>query len=536
MTARHREPHSHDPDDHTEQASGSSSSSSGSPVLRWPPVSVLVRPGGQAEVTITGTSHPIPARSVGEARVRSLDFVRAHAAQPLDRPVLVEARDPDGQWHLVVHPDGRVHPADESPSPRVDRPAGQPAPNPSSEDTSAAGDAALPHPSTPPEPPVVDVRHQLAPGSCDDQHVRDDAAPCGAPPAYPSTEPQAQDDIAAPWQTTPSTQPPHDCADQAPAGTHAAPTDAGPTLDDLLASRPTPRPGPARAGWQGTIRRLSGGLIRPTPGPAELAQRSAVAAVQRRLNGPRTIVIVNPKGGASKTTATLLIAATFGTQRGGYTLAWDNNETRGTLGWRAHPAQHTNTAVDLLRDLHRFTDPLTARVGDLDHYVRTQGSARFDVLASDEDAASAASIDAAAFGQLHTTLARFYRLLIIDTGNNMRASNWHAALEAADQLVVVSTIREDTAQSAAWLLDGLRANGHGRTVANAVTVLTAPSRRPDPALTQRLHLHFGKLTRTVLDVPHDTTLVDGGPINHDTLSPTTRTAWLHVSAAIADGL
>jgi MinD-like ATPase involved in chromosome partitioning or flagellar assembly len=261
-----------------------------------------------------------------------------------------------------------------------------------------------------------------------------------------------------------------------------------------------------------------------------------VASIQRSLNGPKTIVVVNPKGGGTKTTVTMLLAATLGIHRGGYTLAWDNNETRGTLGWRANPARHTNTAVDLLRDLERFTDVRGARVGDLDNYVRSQGSTQFDVLASDEDAASSASIDADAFNRLHSTLARFYRLIVIDTGNNMRASNWQAAVAAADQLVIVSTVREDTAQSAAWLIDALRATGQQDVVERAVTVLTAPARTADPDLSRRLHDHFGALTRTVMDVPHDPVLVPGGPIIYDALSAQTRKAWLRVSAAVADGL
>jgi len=311
---------------------------------------------------------------------------------------------------------------------------------------------------------------------------------------------------------------------------------AAPTLADLIAARPHASTGPAQQGWQATVRRLTGGLITAAPGPAELAHRAAVESVQRSLDGPKTIVVVNPKGGGTKTTATMLLAATFGIRRGGYTLAWDNNETRGTLGWRAKPARHTNTAVDLLRDLDRFTHASTARVGDLDNYVRSQGSAQFDVLASDEDAASAASVDAEAFNDLHRTLSRFYRLLVVDTGNNMRASNWQAAIAAADQLVIVSTVREDTAQSAAWLIDALRATGHEDLVDQAITVLTAPARTADQVLTQRLHKHFGQLTRAVLDVPHDPALVPGGPITYDALARTTREAWLRVSAAVADGL
>ncbi|NTW39692.1 MAG: cobalamin biosynthesis protein CobQ, partial [Cellulomonadaceae bacterium] len=309
-----------------------------------------------------------------------------------------------------------------------------------------------------------------------------------------------------------------------------------PTLTDLLAARPAPPAGPAELGWQGTIRRLTGGLLALRPGRTEQEHRAAVAAVQRNLDGPKTIVVINPKGGAHKTTASLLLAATFGQNRGGYTLAWDNNETRGTLGWRSQASSHHNTAVNLLQDLDRFSDPGSARVGDLDGYVRSQGSAQFDVLASDEDAASAASIDAFAFRALHRTLSRFYRVMVVDTGNNMRASNWQAAIEAADQVVIVSTIREDTAQSAAWAVDALRATGHEDAVRKAVTVLSAPAPGRDERLAARLHEHFGQLTRAVVDVPYDRSLVGGTPLDVDALARPTREAWLRVTAAVAEGL
>jgi putative peptide zinc metalloprotease protein len=206
------------------------------------------------------------------------------------------------------------------------------------------------------------------------------------------------------------------------------------------------------------------------------------------------------------------------------------------MGWRANQGRHTNTAVDLLRELDRFSDARSARVGDLDNFVRSQGSAQFDVLASDEDAASAASIDAEAFNALHHSLSRFYRMIVVDTGNNMRASNWDAAVTAADQIVIVSTIREDTAQSAAWVADGLHEKGFSDKVANAVTILAAPSVRPDPALTSRLQDHFGLLTRAVVQVPFDPALVSGGPIRVEALSTASREAWLEATAQVADGL
>jgi MinD-like ATPase involved in chromosome partitioning or flagellar assembly len=156
--------------------------------------------------------------------------------------------------------------------------------------------------------------------------------------------------------------------------------------------------------------------------------------------------------------------------------------------------------------------------------------------ASDEDAASAASIDADAFMALHRTLSRFYRVIVVDTGNNMRASNWQAAVSVADQLVIVSTVREDTAQSAAWAVDALRSAGYDDLLRRAVTVLSAPEPKVDKQLRKRLHEHFGALTRAVLDVPHDQRLIHGGPIEYATLAPATRAAWLDVTATVADGL
>ena len=75
---------------------------------------------------------------------------------------------------------------------------------------------------------------------------------------------------------------------------------------------------------------------------------------------------------------------TFGTVRGGGVVAWDNNETRGTLGIRGTRSSHRNTTRELLEDLERFSDVYQARIGDLGAFVRSQGDAHFDVLASDE--------------------------------------------------------------------------------------------------------------------------------------------------------
>ncbi|WP_298459124.1 chromosome partitioning protein [uncultured Cellulomonas sp.] len=617
----------------------------------------VIHPDGAAEVALAGVVQQFAAQDLARVAGNITEYIAERAAGD-GRPVRVELQDPDGEWLLVVHPDGTVEEAG-APTVRVRRrhsdtdtgaiPAVEPAvdvadadvpvPGPDAPTTGPpdvpAAEPALSGPTTaPPAGPASGTPSATAPAvpsggaprtgripvvrpptgaiprrgadadtvlipAISEELLRGDeedepepvglpvpAAPAPAPtrtpaserptaPPAPATGPVAVAAVTGPAGPAPATA---DGAGSVPApvwpevgsaaatgpaapgagpvpGTEPSPAPgraargsaAGapspssapvglPTLDDLLATRPSPPSGPAQQGWQSTVRRLTAGLVSPGPGRAELEHRAAIASVQRSLDGPKTVVVLNPKGGAHKTTAALLIAATFGIHRGGYTLAWDNNETRGTLGWRSTQGRHSNTAVNLLQDLDRFADPGSARVGDLDNYVRSQGSAQFDVLASDEDAASAASIDAEAFTSLHRTLARFYRVMVIDTGNNMRASNWQAAVAAADQLVIVSTVREDTAQSAAWAVDALRATGRDDAVRHAVTVLSAPSADVDEQLRGRLHDHFGRLTRAVLDVPHDASLVSGGPLVVEALAPATREAWLRVTAAVADGL
>ncbi|MBC7291301.1 MAG: chromosome partitioning protein, partial [Actinotalea sp.] len=437
--------------------------------------------------------------------------------------------------------EGPVPPSQVVRTPLTRRPVPRVAPPP--DDVSSTGpvprvapDAAPPRPAgapgsapTPSVGPTWTIQGPVRPAAASAPPSAPDAPAAPRPPATPHAP------AAGAAGTGPVLGAPPAVGAVPGAGTSPTVGGALPTLDDLLASRPRPAEGPAELGWRAVVRRATGGLLAFPPGPDEQRVRESVAAVQRRLDGPRTVVVINPKGGAHKTTATLLLAATFGSHRGRSTLAWDNNETRGTLGWRSEHGTHQRTAVDLLDDLHRFEDPTSVRVGDLDAYVRAQ-SAQFDVLASDEDAASAASIDAFAFRSLHRTLQRFYRILVVDTGNNMRASNWQAAIDVADQVVVVSTVREDTSQSAAWALDALRAAGKEDVVRRAVTVLSDPATRRDPALHGRLHDHFGRLTRAVLDVPYDASLVSGGPLDVDALSRQTREAWLHVAAAVADGL
>ncbi|GAA1787993.1 hypothetical protein GCM10009682_07580 [Luedemannella flava] len=308
-----------------------------------------------------------------------------------------------------------------------------------------------------------------------------------------------------------------------------------PTAEEFATRRRVrPRVVSAATGARAAARRGSFGLLRLRPGRDESDLRDALHAVRRNFGGLRQVTVVNPKGGAGKTVATLMLGMAFGRSRGGFVLAWDNNETQGTLGMRAQSDATGRTVRDLLRDLERFAGG-SGRIGELAAYLRTQDDAMFDVLASDEAATAGEMLTARAFRELREVVGKFYKLLIVDTGNNVRAENWQAALDATDQLVITLSGRNDSAETAARLLDHLEQTGRRELVRRAVTVLTLPPHRGD-APPRRVESHFAARCRAICHVPYDRHLDSGAPVDYRALSAPTRAAWLRTAATVAEGL
>ncbi|GAA4144394.1 hypothetical protein GCM10022251_03810 [Phytohabitans flavus] len=308
-----------------------------------------------------------------------------------------------------------------------------------------------------------------------------------------------------------------------------------PTAEEFARRRAVRPPEPmARTGMRAAVNKSTLGLVKLAPGRHEQEFRQDVEKVRRNFGGLRQVTVVNPKGGAGKTVAVLLLAMTFGQKRGGYVLAWDNNETQGTLGMRAQQDFHSRTVRDMLRDLSSFQGA-RGRVGDLSQYVRAQGEGMFDVLASDESATAGEMLTAHAFGEIREVVSRFYKLIFVDTGNNVRAQNWQAAIDATDQLVVTMSARNDSAEPAARMLDHLEQSGRTRLVRQAVTVVSMPPRAKDIDLAP-IQRHFEARTRAVLLAPYDRVIDTGEPMPYGQLSTATLDAWLKVAAAVSEGL
>jgi MinD-like ATPase involved in chromosome partitioning or flagellar assembly len=312
-------------------------------------------------------------------------------------------------------------------------------------------------------------------------------------------------------------------------------SDGTPTAEEFARRRlAKPAEPTATMGARAMLRKGTMGLVKLAPGKHEQEYKQDVEMVRRNFGGLRQVTVVNPKGGAGKTVAVLLLAMTFGQKRGGYVLAWDNNETQGTLGMRAQQDFHARTVRDMMRDLHLFRGS-HGRVGDLSQYVRAQGEGMFDVLASDESATAGEMLTASAFAEIREIVSRFYKLIFVDTGNNVRAQNWQAAMDATDQLVITMSARNDSAETAARMLDHLEQSGRQRLVRQAVSVVSMPPTRKDIDL-PAIQRHFAARTRAVLMAPYERLIDSGEPLRYGHLSGQTRDAWLKIAAAVAEGL
>ncbi|WP_455565648.1 chromosome partitioning protein [Micromonospora echinaurantiaca] len=384
---------------------------------------------------------------------------------------------------------------------------------------------------------LVDPDAPPGPGTDAAAGPRQDAPPPGPFPPQPGWYPPGWQQ--GPPQAGPAPRQPYRPADGVTRVPPAQPdpdwspeTTAPPTAEDFARRRQVRPADPvATLGVRAVFNKVG---LRLPPGRHELELKRDIEMVRRNFGGLRQVTVVNPKGGAGKTVAILLLAMTFGQKRGGYVLAWDNNETQGTLGMRAQQDFHARTVRDLLRDLGQFQGA-HGRIGDLSQYVRSQGEGMFDVLASDESATGGEMLTAAAFAEIREVVSRFYKLIFVDTGNNVRAQNWQAAMDATDQLVVTMSARNDSAETAARMLDHLEQSGRQRLVRQAVSVVSMPPSRKEidlPAIQQ----HFAARTRAVLLAPYERLIDTGEPIRYGALSAATRDAWLKIAAAVAEGL
>ncbi|ONI73586.1 chromosome partitioning protein [Kribbella sp. ALI-6-A] len=348
-------------------------------------------------------------------------------------------------------------------------------------------------------------------------------APTATPAADPWTQPAEPAEPAAP-QLSPTAQQffPQGIPNQHPQPPQR---EVSYRADELIQALPLPREAPAERGVRS--------VLRMRPGSAERAERIARATAATAFRRPVTITVANPKGGSGKTPTTLLLAGALGQARGGGVVAWDNNELRGNMHLRTHDTNSRSTVTDLLQAMPMLTQP-DARLGDVAAYLRHQVAGQYDVLTSATTTYS--QIEAKDFDQIHRLLSRFYKVLVIDTGNNEGSSNWREAMKASDALVIPIKWKSLSCAAAVQMLEELDHQGPEaqRLIRRAVIAVSNGPGDVNKEVEKQLRPYFESRAAAVVDIPTDPHIAAEGALDHSALQPATRRAGLELAARVAE--
>jgi putative peptide zinc metalloprotease protein len=287
-----------------------------------------------------------------------------------------------------------------------------------------------------------------------------------------------------------------------------------------------PRARPPEGRWRRAVYALSGGIVNPGPSHAEEARRAVIARVKAPFAGSRRIVVLSRKGGAGKTTTTLMLGHLFASHRGDRVVALDANPDAGSLGHRVRK-QTANSVTDMLA-----ANGSLERYSDIRAYT-SQAPSRLEVLASDDDPRITQRLGQDDYHRTVELLDRHYNLILIDTGTGILDAAIQGVLMEADQLVVVLPPALDGARVAAGTLDWLVQHGRGSLVRSTVVAINAVPKDVLVELDQ-VEKHFAARCAAVVRIPWDPVLAAGAATLPEELRPSTCAGYLNLAAAVAD--
>ncbi|CAN5166812.1 MinD/ParA family protein [soil metagenome] len=288
-----------------------------------------------------------------------------------------------------------------------------------------------------------------------------------------------------------------------------------------------PRPEVPQRAWRRLVYTSSRGRVNPGLSAGEREREQLVRRILTPVRGCHRIAVVSLKGGIGKTTTTSGLGLALAHHRGDRVVAVDADPDAGTL------AERLTGRVDLtVRDLLNGIDAVQSFT-DVSSY--TSLADRLQVLASEQDPRMSHALDEEQYRAVVDVLARYFNIILTDSGTGLLHSAMAGTLDMADSLVVVGAPSVDGASRAAKTLDWLIAHGYGELVSRSVAVISSVRPAAGDVDVGRLRDHFQGRCRAVVEIPYDPHLVAGGQIDLTELKRPTAAAFLTLAAVVADG-
>lgn len=286
--------------------------------------------------------------------------------------------------------------------------------------------------------------------------------------------------------------------------------------------------------WEWTGGRVNLGLTKNEKYMADL-----IAGVQTPLHGNvRHVAVLSQKGGIGKTTTSAGLGIALASNRTDRILALDVNPDGGSLATRV-PSTSPNNILDLRDVLRRgYVTP-----ADFENYVN-MAAHRLESIVMPPGRKPEEPLSGEDYEMIADAIQdRYqYRIILTDCGTNLTDSVMSGVLARADQLVVVTSTKQDEAAVVAGGLEGLSRQGYAHLVREAVVVIvekapedsksTAVDRRERAEDGQAIRNYFSKVAGSLFTIPYDPHISRGTILDLSKISEEARTAYLEVAREV----
>ncbi|TMS50680.1 chromosome partitioning protein ParA [Mycobacterium sp. DBP42] len=327
----------------------------------------------------------------------------------------------------------------------------------------------------------------------------------------------------------------------APTPSQPAPQPTGPTGNDQSLFGPDaafgdirqdtiepPAKHVAQKGWRKTVRLMSGGLVKPGPGPKEESAAQRLEKIRSPLGGVHKIAVLSVKGGVGKTTTTVGVGSAIARTRGDRVIATDLDADLGDLSDRFHDAGGPTANIQYLAqrvNIQSYADVRAHTVQNVD---------RLEALSSQNDPNSDYVLSGKDYQAAMRILERHYNVILCDCGTSVTTPLFSTVASDVGGLVIVAAQNMTGVRGARNTLAWLQAHGFGQLLTRTVVVLNAPYPGSPLVDLDVYGRYFRERGTQVVNVPFDPHLAEGAAIEFASLKKATSEAFLEVAGYIAD--
>ncbi|MFC7828529.1 hypothetical protein [Streptomyces sp. NPDC057375] len=273
-----------------------------------------------------------------------------------------------------------------------------------------------------------------------------------------------------------------------------------------------------------TARRAGAGLRRLTASAGrEVAEQTQYAKeLQQPVTTGRVVAVTSIRGGVGKSTVSALLGRTLNHYRQDPVLALEADAALGTLPVRMGAESVRWSAGDLARILTpamQLTDVTGYLVPVTDGgWLLPAGQGRVG-----------APLDVATYRTVTLALRRYFAVTVVDC-ETLPGEVARTAMDTAHARVVVAPMTAEGVHGTRQVLDWLASLPHS---ALASTVVALSAATPDATLDTRAAIaHLREPGVTVVPLPYDRHLAQGGPIHPGKLARDTRDAAVRLAAEV----